>query len=452
MSDFLFARSQMAMSLAFHIIFAAVGIAMPLLMIIAEGLWLRYKDEIYLTLARRWAKGTAIMFAVGAVSGTVLSFELGLLWPGFMAYAGSIIGMPFSLEGFAFFIEAIFLGIYLYGWDKVPPKAHWLAGLMIVISGSLSGIFVVTANAWMNTPAGFEMVNGKVTSIDPWAAMFNPAAFSQTLHMTIAAFQAVGFAVAAVHAYMLLRDRQNLFHRRAFAIALTVGASMAVIQPLSGDLSAKHVAEYQPAKLAALEGQWETERGAPLRVGGWPDEQAEETRYAIEIPYALSFLAHADFNAEVVGLKAFPRADRPPVAVTHLAFQIMVGAGLAMLAVGLLGGWLAWRGKGLPDSPWYLWLVILSGPLGFMAIEAGWVVTEVGRQPWIIYNVMRTAEAVTPMTGLVVPFTTFTLLYIFLAIMVIYLLKRQLFDSPRIIPQSPDSLKPKTPEVGRATP
>lgn len=452
MSDFLFARSQMAMSLAFHIIFAAVGIAMPLLMIIAEGLWLRHKDTTYLILVKRWAKGTAIMFAVGAVSGTVLSFELGLLWPGFMAYAGSIIGMPFSLEGFAFFIEAIFLGIYLYGWDKVPPKVHWFAGLMIVVSGTLSGIFVVTANAWMNTPAGFELVNGKVTSINPWAAMFNPAAFSQTLHMTIAAFQAVGFAVAAIHAFMLRRDRQNLFHRRAFAIALTVGAIMAVIQPLSGDLIAKHVAEYQPAKLAALEGQWETERGAPLRIGGWPDEQTEETPYAIEIPYALSFLAHSDFNAEVVGLKAFPKEDRPPVAIIHLAFQVMVGAGLAMMGVGLLGGWLAWRKKRLPDSPWYLWLVILSGPLGFIAIEAGWVVTEVGRQPWIIYNVMRTAEAVTPMTGLVVPFTTFTLLYIFLAIIVIYLLKRQVFDSPHILPPSPGTLKPKTSEVGHATP
>lgn len=424
----------MAMSLAFHIIFAVVGIAMPLLMVIAEGLWLRTQEATYLTLAKRWAKGTAIMFAVGAVSGTVLSFELGLLWPGFMAIAGPIIGMPFSLEGFAFFLEAIFLGIYLYGWNRVPPRTHWLAGVMVLISGTLSGIFVVTANAWMNTPAGFEIVNGEVTSIDPFAAMFNPAAFTQTLHMTIAAFQAVGFAVAAIHAFMLLRDPQNLFHRRAFAIALSLGAVTALIQPLSGDLSAKHVAEYQPVKLAAMEAQWETERGAPLRIGGWPDEAAEETNYSIEIPYALSFLAHADFNAEIKGLKEFPPEDRPPVAITHFAFQIMVGAGMVMMAVGLLGGGLAWRKKGLPDQPWYLWLVILSGPLGIMAIQAGWVVTEVGRQPWVIYGFMRTEEAVTPMPGLVVPFTTFTILYIFLSIVVIYLLKRQVFDSPRILP------------------
>lgn len=435
MSDFLFARSQMAMSLAFHIIFAAVGIAMPLLMVIAEGLWLRTKDEIYLVLTKRWAKGTAIMFAVGAVSGTVLSFELGLLWPKFMAYAGPIIGMPFSLEGFAFFLEAIFLGIYLYGWNRVPAKLHWLAGLLVLLSGTLSGIFVVTANAWMNTPAGFELVNGRVVNIDPFAAMFNPAAFTQTLHMTIAAFQAVGFAVAAIHAFMLLRDPLNLFHRRAFAIALTVGAVMAIIQPFAGDLSAKQVAEYQPIKLAAMEGQWETERGAPLRLGGWPDQAAEETRYALEIPYVLSFLAYADPTAEVTGLKAFPAEDRPPVAITHLAFQIMVGAGLAMMSAGLVGAWLAWRYRRLPDSRWYLWLVVCCGPLGFMAIEAGWVVTEVGRQPWIIYNVMRTAEAVTPMPGLVVPFTTFTILYIFLAIVVVYLLRRQVFASPRILPK-----------------
>ncbi len=439
MSDFLFARSQMAMSLAFHIVFAVVGIAMPLLMIIAEGLWLRTKEKTYLILAKRWAKGTAIMFAVGAVSGTVLSFELGLLWPDFMAVAGPIIGMPFSLEGFAFFLEAIFLGIYLYGWTRVPPVAHWLAGLMVLITGTLSGIFVVTANAWMNTPAGFEIINGEVTNIQPFVAMFNPAAFTQTLHMTIAAFQAVGFAVAAIHAFMLLRDPHNLFHRRAFAIALTIGAIMALIQPLSGDLSAKHVAEYQPVKLAAMEGQWETEQGAPLRIGGWPDEATEETYYSIEIPYALSFLAHADFNAEIKGLKEFPPENWPPVAITHFAFQIMVGAGMVMMAVGLLGGWLAWRKKGLPDQRWYLRLVMLSGPLGIIAIQTGWIVTEVGRQPWIIHGYLRTADAVTPMPGLVVPFTTFTILYIFLSIVVVYLLKRQVFESPRILPDPPES-------------
>jgi cytochrome d ubiquinol oxidase subunit I len=441
MSDFLFARSQMAMSLAFHIIFAAVGIAMPLLMVIAEGLWLRTKDETYLTLARRWSKGTAIMFAIGAVSGTVLSFELGLLWPKFMEYAGAIIGMPFSLEGFAFFMEAIFLGIYLYGWERVPAKVHWLSGVGVLISGTLSGIFVVTANAWMNTPAGFDLVDGKPVNIDPFAAMLNPAALTQTLHMTIAAFQAVAFLVAGIHAYMLLRDRDNLFHRHAFAIALTVGAIMSVIQPVVGDMSAKHVAQYQPIKLAALEGQWETEKSAPLRIGGLPDEENEVTRYALEIPYGLSFLAFGDPHAEVMGLKEVPEADRPPVAVTHIAFQIMVGLGMFMMGVGLLGGWLAWRRKRLPDAPWYLWLVTVTAPMGIIAIEAGWTVTEVGRQPWVVYGLVRTADAVTPMTGLVVPFVTFTLLYLVLWVAVVVLLKRQVFDSPLIRPsdQNPEN-------------
>ena len=427
MTDLLAARAQMAMSLAFHIIFASIGIAMPLLMVIAEGLWLRTREATYLTLAKRWARGTAIMFAVGAVSGTVLSFELGLLWPTFMAYAGPIIGMPFSLEGFAFFLEAIFLGLYLYGWDRIPKYAHWFSGVMVLIGGALSGIFVVTANAWMNTPTGFTVVDGVVTDVDPIAAMLNPSSFSQALHMTFAAFLAVGFAVAGIHAYFLRRDPENLFHRRAFAIALSVGAMFACLQPISGDISAKRVAKYQPIKLAAMEAQWETEKGAPLRIGGIPNEAEEETRYALEIPKALSFLAFSDFNAEIMGLKAVPREDRPPVAIVHFAFQIMVLCGIAMLVCSGVGGWLAWRHKQLPDRGWYLRLVTWCAPLGFIAIEAGWTVTEVGRQPWIIYNFMRTAEAVTPMPHLVVPFLSFTVLYLFLAVIVVILLRRQIF-------------------------
>ena len=429
MEDLLAARAQMAMSLAFHIIFASIGIAMPLLMVIAEGMWLKTKDETYLTLAKRWSKGTAIMFAVGAVSGTVLSFELGLLWPSFMAYAGPIIGIPFSLEGLAFFVEAIFLGIYLYGWERVPKTVHWFAGVMVLLGGMMSGIFVVTANAWMNTPVGFSVIDGKVTNIDPIAAMLNPSAFSQALHMTLAAFIAVGFAVAGIHAYFLRRDPDNPFHRKAFAIALCVGGIIAILQPISGDISAKRLAKHQPIKLAAMEGQWETERGAPLRIGGIPDEKAEKTRYAIEIPKALSFLVHFDFNAEIMGLKDVPPENRPPVVVVHFAFQIMVACGMVMIVAGILGGWLAWRRKGLPVNSWYLKFITFCTPLGFIAIEAGWTVTEVGRQPWIIYNYMRTADAVTSMPHLVIPFIGFTLLYIFLSIIVVILLRRQIFQN-----------------------
>jgi cytochrome bd ubiquinol oxidase subunit I len=435
MTDLLAARSQMAMSLAFHIIFAAIGIAMPLLMIIAEWKWLRAKDEIYLTLAKRWAKGTAILFAVGAVSGTVLSFELGLLWPTFMWYAGAIIGMPFSLEGFAFFTEAIFLGIYLYGWKRVPPRAHLFAGTMVAISGALSGVFVVIANAWMNAPTGFRIVEGEPVDIDPIGAMLNPAAFPQTLHMTLAAYAATGFVVAGIHAFMLLRNPRNRFHEAALAIALAVGGISSILQPLSGDLLAKRVAKTQPVKLAALEGQFETQNGAPLRIGGIPDEEAGVTRYAIEIPYLLSILAHGSPKSYVLGLKEFPRDQRPPVAIVHMSFQIMVACGVLMMLIALWGAlrFLRARYKQTPwlELKWFLRVLVIAAPLGFIAIETGWMVTEVGRQPWIIFGVMRTSEAVTPMPGLIVPFITFTLLYILLAIVTVWLLLRQVAASPR---------------------
>ena len=432
MDDLLAARSQMAMSLAFHIIFAAIGIAMPLLMIIAEWKWLRSKEDVYLTLAKRWAKGTAILFAVGAVSGTVLSFELGLLWPGFMGYAGSIIGMPFSLEGFAFFTEAIFLGIYLYGWKRVPPRAHLFAGAMVAVSGALSGIFVVIANAWMNAPTGFRLVDGKLVDIDPIAAMMNPAAFPQTLHMTLAAYAATGFAVAGIHAFMLARNRDSRFHRAALAIALVVGGVGAILQPLSGDLIAKSVARTQPVKLAAFEGHFHTQRDAAFRVGGIPDESAGVTRYAIEIPYLLSFLAYGDPHAEVKGLNEFPADQRPPVAILHFSFQIMVGCGVAMMLLALWAAWRYLRGRRKQtwlDSKWFLRVLVIAAPLGFIAIESGWIVTEVGRQPWIIYGVMRTSEAVTPMPGLILPFLTFTLLYFFLAAITVWLLFRQVVST-----------------------
>jgi len=433
MSDLLAARSQMAMSLAFHIVFAVVGIAMPLFMVIAEGRWLRGGDPVDLELTRRWARGTTILFAVGAVSGTVLSFELGLLWPTFMRQAGAIIGMPFSLEGFAFFLEAIFLGIYLYGWDRVPRAAHWLAGAIIAASGLASAFFVVTANAWMNTPTGFRMVNGRAVDIDPIAAMMNPAAFAEILHMVIAAYLAVGFAVAAIHAWLLRRDPRNQFHRRAYAIAFTVAAASALLQPLSGDMIARMVARTQPVKLAAMEGQWRTERGAPLRIGGLPDAGAEVTRHAIEIPHGLSVLAYHDPDALVRGLGEVPRDRRPPVAIVHVAFQVMVASGLAMAAVALLGAGLAWRRRGIPDAPWFLALVAGCGPLGFLGLEAGWTVTEVGRQPWIIQGVMRTAQAVTPVPHLVVPFAIFTALYLFLGVTVVFLLRRQVSARPRML-------------------
>lgn len=430
MTDLLAARWQMGMSLAFHILFAVAGMAMPLLMVLSEWRWLRRGDPIDLQLTKRWAKGTAILFAVGAVSGTVLSFELGLLWPQFMEWAGAIIGMPFSLEGFAFFTEAIFLGIYLYGWNRVSPFAHWVSGVLVAVSGAASGMFVVFANAWMNTPTGFRLENGKPVDIDPIAAMLNPAALPQSVHMLLAAYAATGFAVAGIHAFVLLRDHRNRFHRRALELGLLVGGIAAILQPVSGDLLAKATGATQPVKLAAMEGQFQTETRAPLRIGGWPDVEKQETRYALELPGLLSFLAYGDFNATVQGLSEFPRDVWPNVPAVHLSFQVMVGCGLLMMGVAFWAAWRHWKLRDLPASRRFLWCVVVAGPAGLVAVEAGWFVTELGRQPWIIQGVMRTADAVTPMPGLIVPFLTFSLIYLFLGIIVILLLKRQLQDSP----------------------
>ncbi len=425
MTHLMEARAQMAMMFAFHILFAVAGITMPLLMAIAEGMWLKTKDAVYLNLARQWSKSTAVLFAVGAVSGTVLSFELGLLWPRFMSFAGPIIGMPFSLEGFAFFTEAIFLGIYIYGWDKLSAKMHWLAGLFIFISATMSGVLVVSANAWMNTPTGFDLMAGQVVRVRPFEALANPSWFSEALHMTLAAYTAMAFFMAGIHGLVLWKRPQSSLNRRAFLITLGVGTLAVLLEIVSGDISARHAAETQPMKLAAMEGQWETQKGAPLRIGGWPDQDKEQTPFALEIPGALSLLAYHDAGAEVKGLKAFPPENRPPVLVVHLSFQIMVFCGLAMACCGLLGALFLWLKKQVPTQRWFLALVIGCAPLGMLAVEAGWVTTEVGRQPWVINNLVRTADAVTPVQGLSYPFALFFLVYAFLFGTVFYLLKRQ---------------------------
>ncbi len=443
MTNLMAARLQMAMSLGFHILFAAIGIALPLMMAISEALWLRTGNPVYRVLAQRWAKGAAILFAVGAVSGTVLSFELGLLWPGFMEFAGPIVGVGFGLEGFAFFTEAIFLGVYLYGWDRIPPFAHWLAGAVVAASGALSGVLVLTVNAWMNTPAGFRLVEGKAVDIDPFAALTSPAMIAEAVHMTLAAYAATGLLVAGVHAILLMKDRENPFHRRALGIALVVGGLASLLQPMSGHYAAHVVAETQPLKLAAMEGQFRTERRAPLRIGGLPDPGAGETRYALEIPAGLSILAYNDPDAEVKGLEAFPADVRPPVVVVHLAFQLMVACGMVMAAVSLWAAVAWWRCGGTPTGTPFLWAVALASPLGMIAIEAGWTVTEVGRQPWIIQNVMRTTDAVTSVPGLWISLSVYTALYAGLGVIVVLLLLHQFRVSPRVDELQAASIKEK---------
>lgn len=432
MDDFIAARSQMALSLGFHIIFSCIGMVMPFFMAVSHYYWIRTKKPVYLNITKAWSKGVAIFFATGAVSGTVLSFELGLLWPNFMKHAGPIFGMPFSLEGTAFFIEAIALGFYLYGWNRFNKWFHWVTGVIVGVSGLASGILVVAANAWMNTPAGFDYIDGKFTNIDPIAAMFNEAWFSQALHMCLAAFVATGFAVAGVHAYMVLRKKNVLFHSKAFRIAAIFAAVSALLQPLSGDHSAKHVAKHQPAKLAAMEAHFETGKSVPLIIGGIPDVKNKKVDYAIEIPGFLSFLAHGDFSAEVKGLNSIPPEDHPPVAITHYAFQVMVGLGTLLALISLIYLIALIKKKSWLEKRWLLKLFVISVPLGYIAIEAGWIVTEVGRQPWIIHGIMRTRDAVTPMPGIVYSFYLFTAVYVSLAVIVIFLLHRQIRMVPFI--------------------
>jgi len=429
MSDLLAARTQMALSLGFHIVFAEIGIAMPVLTVLAEWRWYRTGDRVYLDLAKRWAKGSAILFAVGAVSGTVLSFELGLLWPRFMELAGPIIGIPFSLEGFAFFTEAIFLGVYLYGWDRISRRAHLTAGVIVALSGAASAVFVVMVNAFMNTPTGFAMQGGQIVRIDPIAGMFNPSTIQQALHMLLASYAATGFGVAGIHAAIVLRRGDIALHRHALTLALLIGAPAAMLQPLSGDLSARNVAKWQPIKLAALEGHFDTERGAPLRIGGWPDESKERTRFSIEIPRGLSLLAFHDPDAEVKGLTAFRRDMWPPVVPVHLGFQIMVALGTAMAAIAAWAALVAVRQRRIVDQRLLLRALAIAAPFGFIATEAGWTVTEVGRQPWVVQGVLRTADAVTPMPGLIVPMIVFTVLYIALSAIVITLMRSMVRES-----------------------
>jgi cytochrome d ubiquinol oxidase subunit I len=411
--DLLYARAQMGMSLAFHIIFAAAGIALPLLMVLSDLKARRTGDADYAVLSRKLAKGTAILFAVGAVSGTVLSFELGLLWPDFMGTYGEVIGLPFALEGTAFFTEAVFLGIYLYGRERISPGLHLFSGVMVALSGAASAFFVTLVNAFMNHPAGFTPGPGGPVNVDPVAAMFSPGWQHQTAHTLLACYQASAFAMAGIHAFVLLRHPGAAFHRKALSVAFPLACISALLQPLVGDLSAKQIAHHQPVKLAAAEGLFETQRGAPLSVGG------------LEIPKALSILAFADPDAEVKGLNDFPRDEWPPVTKVHLAFQVMVLTGSAMALLAVVTLFLRWRRKAWPEDRRVLWGWLLCGPLGVVAMEAGWLVTEWGRQPWIIRGVMRTADAVTPVPNLGAPFWTFTLVFLFLGVMVTFLLVRQ---------------------------
>jgi cytochrome d ubiquinol oxidase subunit I len=394
MPDLVAARSQMALSLGWHIVIACYGVGFPFIVLVAEWRAMRTGDGVYMALARTWAKVLGVLFAVGAVSGTILSFELGILWPRFMGRFGEVVGLPFALEGIAFFVEAIFVGLYLYGWNRLSPRIHLLTGIPIVVAGVASAWFVVTANAWMNQPTGFRLDEaGNVIDPEPWKAMTNAAMPVQTTHMILAAFMVAGFGVAAVYAMGWSRGRRDRYHRLGFLLSFTVAAIVTPVQIGVGDWAARFLAERQPVKLAAIEGLRETQRGAPLTVGGvYVNGQVYG---GVEVPKGLSLLAHHDPDALVHGLDEVPPDERPPVGMVRNAFQVMVALGLALLGLSLWFAVVWWRRRELPRSRWFLRGAVLAGFAAPIALEAGWIVTEVGRQPWIVWRVMRVSEAVT---------------------------------------------------------
>jgi cytochrome bd ubiquinol oxidase subunit I len=392
------ARQQMALSLGWHIILACFGVALPSMIFVLHRRGIVRQDPVALGLAQRWSKVSAVLFAIGAVSGTVLSFEMGLLWPGLMGPFGDVLGLPFAFEGLSFFVEAIFLGIYLYGWGRMPPRRHLLMVVPMAVAGVVGTFCVISVNAWMNAPAGFTIVDGRVTDVDPWAAMFNDLALLQFAHMWVAAFMVVGFLVSGVYAVGMLRGRNDAHHRLGFAVPFAFASAAALVQPVIGHLLGGSLGERQPAKLAAFELATTTESPSPLRIGGvLVDGQVYG---AVDIPVLGSVIARNSFTEPVRGLDTFRAEDLPPVNLTHWAFQTMIGVG-TLLALAVVVYWVArWRHHDLLERRWFLRFAAVAGPLAVVALEAGWVATEVGRQPWVVYGVLRTPDAAGDNSGL----------------------------------------------------
>lgn len=415
------ARQQMAFSLGWHIVLACFGVAFPAMIYVVHRRGIVRADPVALGLAKRWATVSAILFAIGAVSGTVLSFEMGLLWPGLMGRYGDVLGLPFAFEGLSFFIEAIFLGIYLYGWGRMPPRRHLAMLVPMAVAGVVGTFCVVSVNAWMNNPTGFRLVDGEVTDVDPWRAMFNDAAFLQFAHMWVGAFMVVGFVVSGVYAAGLLRGRRDEHHRLGFTVPFAFATVAAIAQPLIGHLLGMRVHDTQPAKLAAFELATHTEGPAPLRMGGLLIDG--KVVGALEIPRLGSIIARNSLTAPIPGLDTVPPEDRPPVNITHLAFQTMVGIG-TLLALLVIGFWLArWLRRDPLANRWFLRVAVAAGPLAVLALECGWVATEVGRQPWTVWRVLRTADAASTSTGLWWSYTGVLLVYLGMTVGAIVVLR-----------------------------
>lgn len=429
MDTVMMSRLLTAMTLGFHIIFATIGVGVPLMISAAELTGIRKKDPHYQMLARRWSRGFIITVAVGVVTGTAIGLQLSLVWPGFMQVAGNVISLPLFMEVFAFFFEAIFLGIYLYTWDRFKkPIIHWLLSLPIVIGAGASAVFITTVNAFMNTPEGFSIENGTFAAVNPLSAMLNPAAPSKVFHVLTTAYATCAAILAAITAFMILKKKATDYHKKALTLTVTATFVFAVLTGISGDTSAKFLAAHQPEKLAAAEWHFETEEGADLILFGWLND-ANEVIGEIRLPKFLSFLAHGDFNAEVTGLEETPANERPPLWI-HYMFDLMVTIGMFLIGVSFL--YLVFRkikkrnelNKGL------LSLIVLGGPLAMLSIEFGWIYAEEGRQPWIIRGFMTVEEAATTSPHIDLMFFLFLALYILLGTLCIITLRKLFRNNP----------------------
>lgn len=422
MDDLVLARATFGTTMAFHIIFATLGVGLPLMILLAEILFQRTRDRDYELMAKRWTKGQAILLGVAIPSGTIAGVQLSLLWPGFMEVVGKVISLPFQIEIFAFFLEALFMSIYVYAADRLTPLMPLVSVFMILLGAAASAVLITNVHAFEGTPAGFRIENGEVVDVDPWAAFFNPSFFVTAGHVVVSAFMTGAFAIASVAAWKMIKSdqesREYAFHQKALLLGLIVGGSFSLLTALNGHESAQLLHRYQPEKLAAAEGLFQTQAYAPLAVGGFTDPETQEVKYGIEIPWMLSFLAGNRFDEVVVGLNDFPREYWPPLYI-HTLFNGMVGIGSLLIVVGLLG--FAWK-KLLRRSVfprWVLGIFVLSGPLALLGIEFGWIFACTGRQPWVIYRVMRTADSVTQSAGIGPLFFTFLAVYLFLGIVTI---------------------------------
>ena len=422
------ARQMQALSFVVHIPLVCFGIAFPAMVLFAEGLYLRTGDDLYRTLARRWTRVMVALFAVGVITGTILSFEMGLLWPNFTGTFGAVFGLGFAIEGFSFFLEAIFIGIYVYGWDRLSPRWHFASGFPIVLAGMTGSLMVISVNGWMQHPSGFAIRSGRAVDVHPVDALFGNSFFwHELVHMYLAGYIVTGFLVAGAYAFARLRGRWGRYERTALAIPLTIAAVASPVQGLVGDWAAREVARAQPTKLAALEGVPKTTRGSSEHLLGWYADG--RVKYGLRIPKLLSFLAYHDPNARVQGLDAVPPDRRPPVNVVRVAFQLMVGIGTLLALLGVVYLAVRVRRRRLPESRWFYRALTLAGPLSVVALIAGWVTTEVGRQPWVVYEVMLTRQAVTGASGIPVGYATLVAVYLLLASAVVWVL-RQLARAP----------------------